>query len=71
MKFYKLELINREHSYNTMFGTNPNVGIMNPLGAKVNAINSKNLVSQKDIGAKKQRIWQKLICSRADGNADS
>lgn len=58
MKFYKLELINREHSYNTMFGTNPNVGIMNPLGAKVNAVNSKNLVSQKDIGAKKQRIWQ-------------
>ncbi|MFO0116547.1 MAG: hypothetical protein ACK521_02655 [bacterium] len=56
MKFYKLELINREHSYNTMFGTNPNVGIMNPLGAKANAINSKNLVSQKDIGAKKQRI---------------
>ena len=63
MKFYKLELINREHSYNTMFGTNPNVGIMNPLGAKVNAVNSKNLVSQKDIGAKKQRIWQKLICT--------
>jgi hypothetical protein len=31
---------------------------MNPLGAKVNAVNSKNLVSQKDIGAKKQRIWQ-------------
>lgn len=34
MKFYKLELINREQSYNTMFGTNPNVGLMNPLGVK-------------------------------------
>ena len=34
MKFYKLELINREQSYNGMFGTNPNVGIMNPMGAK-------------------------------------
>ena len=32
MKFYKLELINREHSYNNMFGNNPNVGLMNPMG---------------------------------------
>ena len=35
MKFYKLELINREHSYNQMFGTNPNVGVINPLGKAV------------------------------------
>ena len=34
MKFYKLELINREDSYNKMFGTNPNVGVINPLGVK-------------------------------------
>ena len=33
MKFYKLELINREHSYNNMFGNNPNVGTLNPMGA--------------------------------------
>ena len=26
MKFYKLELINREQSYNQMFGTNPTMG---------------------------------------------
>lgn len=26
MKFYKLELINREQSYNQMFGNNPTVG---------------------------------------------
>ncbi len=32
MKFYKLELINREQSYNQMFGTNPNVGVINPIG---------------------------------------
>ena len=32
MKFYKLELINRENSYNNMFGNNPNVGLMNPVG---------------------------------------
>lgn len=31
MKFYKLELINREDSYNKMFGSNPNVGVLNPL----------------------------------------
>ena len=35
MKFYKLELINREESYNKMFGANPNVGVLNPLAAKV------------------------------------
>ena len=34
MKFYKLELINREESYNKMFGTNPNVGVLNPLAGK-------------------------------------
>ena len=34
MKFYKLELINREDNFNKMFGTNPNVGVINPLGAK-------------------------------------
>jgi hypothetical protein len=34
MKFYKLELINREDSYNKMFGTNPNVGVINPLAGK-------------------------------------
>jgi len=33
MKFYKLELINREQSYNQMFGTNPNVGVINPVAA--------------------------------------
>lgn len=30
MKFYKLELINREQSYNAMFGAQPQVGFMNP-----------------------------------------
>ena len=35
MKFYKLELINREESYNKMFGANPNVGLLNPLNTKV------------------------------------
>lgn len=36
MKFYKLELVNREESYNKMFGTNPNIGVLNPLGKQSN-----------------------------------
>lgn len=31
MKFYKLELINREENYNKMFGSMPNVGVLNPI----------------------------------------
>ena len=34
MKFYKLELINRDNNFNKMFGTNPNVGVLNPLAGK-------------------------------------
>lgn len=30
MKFYKLELINREQSYNAMFGAQPQVGLIQP-----------------------------------------
>lgn len=35
MKFYKLELINREQSYNAMFGAQPSVGFMNPTNKMV------------------------------------
>ena len=34
-KFYKLELVNREQSYNKMFNANPNVGVLDPLENKV------------------------------------
>jgi len=42
MKFYKLELINRESTFNNMFGNNPNVGLLNPMQAmsKVGAQNA-------------------------------
>ena len=30
LKFFKLELINRENNYNKMFNANPNIGILNP-----------------------------------------
>ncbi len=39
MKFYKLELINREDSYNKMFGSNPNVGVLNPLSTNKVSLN--------------------------------
>ena len=35
MKFYKLELINREDNYNKMFGSKPVIGVYNPLKEKV------------------------------------
>jgi hypothetical protein len=42
MRFYKLELMNREKNFNGMFNANPNVGIMNPFEQKVNIL-SRNL----------------------------
>ena len=38
LKFYKLELVNREDNYNKMFGTNPMVGVLNPLQKLVNLL---------------------------------
>ncbi len=35
MKFFKLELINREMNYNKIFNANPHVGVLNPLENKV------------------------------------
>ena len=34
MQFYKLELVNREQNYNKVFGSNPSVGVFNPLTKK-------------------------------------
>lgn len=50
MKFYKLELINREQSYNQMFGTNPTVGggAFNPgIGGMGMAIGGQKQVAKK------------------------
>lgn len=30
MKFFKLELINRETNFNKVFNANPNIGVLNP-----------------------------------------
>merc|ERR1719230_1880019 len=34
MRFYKLELVNREQNYNKVFGASPTVGVMNPIASK-------------------------------------
>ena len=40
MKFYKLELINREQSYNQMFGTTPSMGGPQ-MGAAIGGLSAK------------------------------
>lgn len=54
MKFYKLELINREQSYNQMFGTTPTIGgnqmgAMGGIGGKPPIIN-QGAVKQSKMG---------------------
>ena len=58
MKFYKLELINREHTFNNMFGNNPNVGLINPMQAatKVGKLPPTGMTSQTAIPRKKTQI---------------
>jgi len=31
LKWFKLEIVNREGNYNKLFNANPNVGVLNPL----------------------------------------
>lgn len=47
MKFYQLELVNREQNYNSMFSSNPQVGLLDPLNAKP-AGNSKSSTSLRN-----------------------
>lgn len=34
MKYYQLELVNREQNYNSMFSSNPQVGLLDPLNLR-------------------------------------
>lgn len=34
-KFFQMELVNRETNFNKVFSASPNVGVLNPLDAKV------------------------------------
>ena len=34
MKYYQLELVNREQNYNSLFASNPQVGLLDPFGNK-------------------------------------
>lgn len=57
MKFYKLELINREENYNKVFGAMPNVGVLNPL-ANARAGRSKTEGKPPKTDGRKNSIMQ-------------
>ena len=63
MKFYKLELINREHTFNNMFGNNPNVGLMNPMQAAAKVSTKLPPTNQANLPRKGQRpaVWSRDI----------
>jgi hypothetical protein len=46
MKYYKLELINREENFNKNFGTSPNVGVMNVLKSSSGSTSSAQMQIQ-------------------------
>lgn len=51
LKFFKLELLNREDNFNRLFNANPNVGVLNPLDKVRLLLNFKNnIFSQKSPG---------------------
>ena len=59
MKFYKLELINREHTFNNMFGNNPNVGLINPMQAATKVgrqISGDGVMSAKTIPRRNTKV---------------
>jgi len=62
LKFFKLELINRENNYNKMFNANPNIGILDPFEAKTvinilfQKIPQKELSSLPKVGETKKSI---------------
>ena len=47
MKFYKLELLNREENYNKMFGASPTVGVLNPINSKRATIKDTKVGTQR------------------------
>ncbi|KAG2388099.1 hypothetical protein C9374_000949 [Naegleria lovaniensis] len=47
MKYYKMELVNKEEIYNKTFGRQPNIGVINPLGAKQTPSNMQPTTTQK------------------------
>ena len=50
LKFFKLEMINRQNSFNKLFNANPNIGVLDPLEAKTVILLLFQKPSQKDLG---------------------
>ena len=59
-KFYKLELINREQSYNKMFGTKPKIGSVTPIQTKTKqaegGVSRNSYPSAPTLSSQKSRV---------------
>ena len=55
MKFYKLELINRENSFNNIFGGNPSVGVVNPVKSATNFYKIPSSMQQQVISSARRK----------------
>jgi len=49
MKFFKLELVNRDKSFNQMFGTSANVGVIDPTAGKARGSGKQQTVVASNI----------------------
>ena len=61
MKFYQLELINREQNYNTMFSANPTVGLMDPLSNSIRGAKSTNSLKSAPVAARQPRFSDHFV----------
>ena len=65
MKYFKLELRNREQNFNKTFGAGPNVGVMQPLGAMRTAVNVGQAVGKMQKGTKLPQVGRPSSGSRS------
>lgn len=49
MKYFQLELVNREQNYNALFSSSPNVGLLNPLGSSSSTSSGRKNVRMNQI----------------------
>ena len=66
MKFYKLELLNREKNYNKVFGANPNIGVMDPRDFKVGCFAYAGRAQQP--ARERDNFQAKLMSNAQQGN---
>ena len=54
MKYFKLELMNREENFNKMFNASPNVGVMNIMRTKSSGLPAKNKKAGRSLSVSSQ-----------------